>query len=247
MKQNIVIFFLMVFSSLAQAQELEAALSWKPLHRYGFVVNGLVSDKVVNIGDKVNKGDLLARLDLQPFKFKVKQLNAAVNKFEPLVLDAKLEFDQAEELFERTVLSEVELQKIKGQYESLVAEQDAEKAKLRMAKWELARASLVSKENAYVISSGVYPGMVISDENRSNVYIELASIGQASAIAWLSNAQKLQLKSDSKPEVLIDEQALPASVYSLTMLPNKDNKFQLTLVFKYKEMIEPGKKIKIRF
>jgi len=247
MKQNIVILILMVFSSLIQAQEIEASLNWKPLQRYGFVVNGLVSDKVVNVGDRVNEGDLLARLDMQPFKFKVKQLNAAVNKFEPLVLDAKLEFDQAKELFERTVLSEVELQKIKGKYKTLVAEQDVEKAKLLMAKWELRRASLVSKENAYVVSSGIYPGMVISDENKSNVYIELASASQASAIAWISNEQKSQLELDSKAEVIIDEKNFQASVHSLTMLPNKDNKYKLIVVFKYNGMIESGKKVKIRF
>lgn len=247
MKYNIFILVLMMFTSQAQAIELEATLNWNPPQRYGFVVNGVVSDKLVNIGSKVKQGELLARLDTQPFNLKVKQYKAAVDKFEPLVFDAKVELDHANELYERTVLSEVELQKIEGKYKTVIAEQDVEKAKLKLAKWKLRRASLKSKDSAYVISSSILPGMVISDENKSSVYIELSSSEQASASAWLSNAQRLQLKSDSQPEVIINEQIQPASVYSLTMQPNKDNMYQLIVVFKYPDMKEPGRKVKLRY
>lgn len=247
MKYNVLILFLMMGSSLSQAVELEATLNWAPLQRYGFVVNGLVSDKVVNVGSQVEQGDLLAQLDTQPFQLKINQFTASVNKYDPLVFDAKVELDHANELYERTVLSEVELQKIEGKYKTVIAQQKTEKAKLKLAQWELRRASLKSKDDAYVVSSDIFPGMIISEENKSAVYIEMASAEQASASAWLSNEHRLQLKSDSRLEVIIDDQTLSASVYSLTMLPSKDDKYQLIVVFNYNEMSEPGKKVKIRF
>lgn len=237
----------MMFASIAQAVELDATLNWSGHQRYGFTVNGVVDGSVINVGAKIEKGDMLASLDRQPYNFRVKQYQAAVNKFKPLVFDAKLEFDHANELFERTVLSEVELQKIEGKYRAVIAEQEEEQAKLQLAKWKLRRASLKSKDNGFVVFSNISPGMIISDENKSSVYIELVSASKASANAWLSAEQKLQLKLDSRPEVEVDGETAQGTIHSVAMLPNKDNKYQLIVDFNYSKMIEPGKKVRVRF
>lgn len=246
MKKYILIIILLLISRAAHSVELDAYLSWAGQYRNGFVANGIVDD-VISVGSKVEKTQSLASLDRQPFIYKLKQYQAAVNKFEPLVLDAKLELDHAKELFERTVLSEVELQKIEGNYNSLAAEQAAEKAKLQMAKWKLNRAVLKSKEEAYVIYSNILPGMVISDENKSDVYIQLASTSRASAIALLSMEQKRQLKLEGTAEVEIDGDKIPARIHSIAMQPDKDNQYQVIAVFNYAKMIEPGKKLKLNF
>lgn len=246
MKKNILIIVLLLLNTTAHSIELDASLAWAGQYRYGFVVNGVV-DKVISAGAKVKKSQSLANLDREPFNYKLKQSQALMNKIEPLVLDAKLEFDHANELFERTVLSEVELQKIKGKYQSLAAEKAVENAKLQAARWELKRAVLKSKEEAYVIYSNVLPGMIISDENKSDVYIELASVGRASAIALLSIEQKIQLKLESTVEVEIDGDKMPASIHSIAMQPDKNNLYQVVAVFNYARMIEPGKKLKLSF
>lgn len=246
MKKNILIIVLLSLSTTVHSIELDASLGWAGQYRYGFVVNGVV-DEVISTGSKVKKSQSLANLDRQPFNYKLKQYQSSMKKFEPLVLDAKLEFDHASELFERTVLSEVELQKIKGKYHSLSAEQAVENAKLQIARWELKRAVLKSKEEAYVIYSSILPGMIISDENKSDAYIELASAGRASAIALLSMEQKRQLELQSKVEVEIDGEKIPASIHSITMQPDKNNQYQVVAVFKYAKVIEPGKKIKLNF
>lgn len=246
MKKNILIIILLSLSSAtAHSIELEASLGWVGQYRYGFVVNGIV-DEVISVGSQVKKSQSLANLDRQPFNYKLKQYQAAVNKFEPLVLDAKIEFDHASELFERTVLSEVELQKIRGKYHSLSAEQAVENAKLQFAKWELNRAILKSKEEAYVIYSNLLPGMIISEENKSDVYIELASVGRASAVVLLSIEQKKQLKLESAVEVEIDGDKIPASIHSIAMQPDKNNQYKVVAVFKYAKMIEPGRKLKLK-
>lgn len=242
----VLLFLSLPLSNVVHSTELDASLDWAGQYRYGFVVNGIV-DEVVSVGREVKKSQSLANLDRQPFNYKIKQYQAAVNKFEPLVLDAKIEFDHANELFERTVLSEVELQKIQGQYQSIVAEQAEENAKLQMAKWELKRAVLKSKEDAYVIFSNIFPGMIISDENKSDVYIELASTGKASAIALLSIEQKRQLKLDNAVEVEIDGGKISASIYSIAMRADKNNQYQLVAVFEYTKMIEPGRRLKLNF
>ena len=246
MKKNILIIILLSLSNVVQSVELNASLGWAGKYRYGFVVNGVV-DEVISVGSKVKKSQILASLDRQPFNFKLKQYQSAVNKFEPLVRDAKLELDHANELFERTVLSEVELQKIQGTYQSLAAEQAVEKAKLQMARWKLNKSILKSKEEAFIIYSNILPGMIVSDENKSDVYIELASTGRASAIAMLSIEQKIQLKLGSTVEVEIDGLKIAGNIQSIAMQPDKNNQYQVVAVFKYLKMLEPGRMLKLNF
>jgi len=244
---------MMVFSPVIMALELDATLNWAPYKRYSFVVNGIVSAPVIAVGSKVEKGKLLAKLDGEPYSYRVKEYQAAINKFKPQIADAKLELDHASELFDRTVLSEVELQKITGKYNALLAEQAVEKARLQLAQWELKHARLIAQEEAYVISSNIFAGMVISDENRSTVYLELASSKYASALVELSTEQRLQLNSGkpllsgSKVDVHIDDSVIQGNIVSISMIPGADNHYPLVVQFKYSKMIHPGKKIKVVF
>lgn len=244
---------LLVFSPFIMALELDATLNWAPYKRYSFVVNGIVSDPVAAVGSKVGKGKLLAKLDRQPYRYRLKEYQSAVNKFKPLIIDAKLELDHANELFERTVLSEVELQKIAGKYNALLAEQAIEKARLQLAQWELNHARLIATEEAYVISSNIFPGMVISDENKSTTYFQLASSQHASALVRLSAEQRMQLNSsklslpDGKVNVHIDGSVIEGYIGSIAMTPEADNHYPLVVLFKYSKMIHPGRKIKVIF
>ena len=244
---------LLVFSPFIIALELDATLNWAPYKHYSFVVNGIVSDPVIAVGSKVEKGELLAKLDRQPYRYRIKEHQSAVNKFKPQITDAKLELDHASELFDRTVLSEVELQKITGKYNALLAEQAIEKARLQLAQWELNHARLIAKEEAYVISSNIFPGMVISDENKSAAYIQLAPSNYASAIVRLSAEQRLQLNSgkpslfDGKVSVHIDGSVIEGNIGSMAMNPTADNHYPLIVLFKYSKLIHPGRKIKVVF
>lgn len=240
------IVFLLVSQSLV-AVELDAKLGWAGHKRYGFVVNGVVEEILFGEGSRVMPGDVLAKLDVQPFNYKLKRCHASVKKLEPLIFDAKLELGQAEDLFERTVLSEVELQKIDGKYKALVAEQDMAKAKLQLAKWKAGRAILKSDSKAYVLGSSLVPGLIISDENKSDVYIELVAADKASATTWLSEELKTQLKSKDKIKVIVDERSIQAEIYSIAMRPDKNRQYKMIAVFDYHSVIVPDKVVKVSF
>ncbi len=242
---SLICFYL--FSSTLSAAEVEARLGWANIQQYGFAVNGIVERVDVQEGDKLEKGDRLAQLDLRPFQYKLKRCRAHEKKNAPAIFDAKLDFDHAEELYERTVLSEVELQRIESRYKALLAEQEAIKAECQVESWHLQQATLTARDSIYVTGSSIVPGMVISDENKSIAYIETASTSQASATVLLSAAQKSQLKLSRNIEVVFPEQNIPAKVHSMAIKANQDQLYPVVFIFHYRQPVEPDKTIRVRF
>ena len=235
------------FCASSLAVDVDAKLEWSDYQKHGFSVNGIVEKVVVDIGQKVNKGSVLASLSSTPFKYRVQKCQATINKFDPLIFDAKLEFDQAEELFEKTVLSEVELQKIDGRYKTLIEQQNVAKADCLLKKWDMKLSVLKAKESIYILNSNVTPGVVISDENKSSIYIESVSSKKASAVASLVYAQKKQFSIGQELKVVVDLQEFPAKIKFIDMQPNKDGKYKVMAEFYYTNMVEPGKLIKIKY
>ena len=246
MKNNklLVMITLIGLNFTSQATELEAKLGWTGYQKHGFAVNGIVDKVHVKVGEKVKKGVVLARLGITPFNYQIKQCQAKIDKYNPEIFDAKVELDQAEELFERTVLSEVELQKIDGRYKKLIESQKEVKAECLLWRWQAELSVLKARDFSYILSSNITESMVISDENKTSIFIELVSAKQASAVSLLSYQQKSQFNIGQEIKVIIDQQEFSAKVESIALQPNKENKYKLEAKFYYTKMIEFGKQIK---
>lgn len=238
---------MLCISISVQATELEASLGWAGYQQYGFAVDGVVSKVRAMPGGKFKQGDVLAALVADPFNYNVSACHAASAELGPQIFDAKVELDQAGELFERTVLSEIELQNIDGKYKVLIERQKKAKAECGFVQWQKKLSVLKAKESSYVLSSGIKKGMVISEENRSAVYIEMVSAKKASATVYLSFAQKILLNSGGEVKAIVDQQELPAKVESIAMQADENNKYKLVAVFYFSKQVEPGKRIKLRF
>lgn len=241
-----ILFFLLMTSS-ASASEIEATLSWADEQYYSFAVNGRVDRVLVEPGEKLQRGALLANLDKRPFDSAVKKCKAAINKIEPAVFDAKIELDQAEELYERTVLSETELQKIEVIYKRLVAERDMAQAECELQQWQAEQAELKAREASYVVASNIHPGMVISEENKSAAVIQLASASRASALAYLDTQLAMQYTVGQAVEVIMADETLRGRVQSVSLQANEKRQYQLRVVFDYSKPLIVGTPLQLRF
>ena len=248
MKHKYYLFGLLILANSAlYAEDIEASMSWLDLQKTGFAVTGIVESVTANVGSRLKAGDEIARLDLAPFNYNVQYCQAAINKLQPALFDAKTELDQAKELFERTVLSETELSKIGGVYKSLKAEELMLQAECELKQWQAERGVLKAQEAAYILSSNIYPGMVISDENKSAARIELVSANKASAISVITAKQAQQYKVGDALKVIVDGQAIAATVQSIYWQKNAANQYLLSAAFYYAQQVEPGKAVTLRF
>ncbi len=243
----ILTIFMLSTNSIAHAVLVDAKLDWADKQRLSFAVPGVVETAQARVGNKVEKGEVLARLDQRPFKYLLKHCQAAIKKLEPQVFDARLELNHAEELYERTVLSEVELQRIDGKHKALVAEQEMLEANCKIEKWKAEKSILKATQQFYILGSNIVPGMVISKENQHSVFIELASATQATAVSWISAEQKIQLKSSGNIEVLFGQLGIPATLQGIDFQPDNNGQYRAVFLFYYRQPVMPGKMIKVSF
>lgn len=247
-KQNFFISLLFLLAcATVQATELEAKLNWADMQRYGFAVNGVIQDVSARVGEKVIPGFVLAKLDPKPFKHKLKQCQSAIKKLEPAIADANLALEHAYELFERSVLSEVELQQTDGKHSSLVSEKMEQQEKCQLDKWRADQAVLKANQLSYILNSNLIKGSIISEENKSSLYIELVSAERATAIAYINYQQKKQFKPGDEIKVIVDQQSFLGKVSSIELQKKPQQQYQMRVVFLYKKMIEPGKAIKLSY
>jgi len=117
------------------AGEAQGVLHWVNRTNLTLPVSGVVDEVLVSNGQVITQGKTLLKLDTRRVKAQLQAARARLSRFKPGRDEAKRELDRAEELFDRTVLSEVELQRAKIDF----AEKDAE---LQEARSEVTEAML---------------------------------------------------------------------------------------------------------
>lgn len=194
--KKIIYLCLAIFSVTGSfAQTIEGVLEWGNATVLSFSVTGTVQLVGVHPGEEIKKSQLLAYLGKQPFDIKIQKYKFKVEEIQPLIFDAKLEMAHAKELFERTVLSEVELQKIEAHLKGLQAREKAAQSDVALAQWQYGKSRLVAPYDGIVVESNLQKGMVISEENKSDVKLIVAqkNIMQVSVLIGIDLIKNIEI------------------------------------------------------
>ena len=238
--------FLTLLSHMVVASEIEATLGWADIYYLGFPVSGVIEKVHANSGAVVSQSQTLVQLEQQPFQLLVKKHQAKVDTISPLLFDAKLELNHAEELFERTVLSEVELQKVEAKYKGLEAQEQVATMDLELAKWSKRQSVINAPFDGIVIASNMAPGQVISEYNSANIVLQIARKGMMSATLLVNDVNDAQLSQSVK--VKVGTQDYTGKIHSIKFL-QKTNQFQLEVIFEHANDVQywPGQKASVIF
>jgi membrane fusion protein (multidrug efflux system) len=90
---------------------------------------GFVSQVAPEVGDMVHEGDFLAQIDETDTKLQLAELSAEVRRAKATVSDERRSFERSQELFEKDVLSQGELDDRKTALERALAELDEARAR----------------------------------------------------------------------------------------------------------------------
>ncbi|MDR1390980.1 MAG: efflux RND transporter periplasmic adaptor subunit [Holosporales bacterium] len=127
-----------------------------------FRTSGRISSIMVNEGDKIKKGDVLASLDKDTFLVKVKYSNAKLNEEEVNFENAKQNYKRNKELFAKNSVSEKIYEDSKAAYEVSVAKANAARAMCEYTKIEMQDANLISPVDGIVLTKNIELGEMIS-------------------------------------------------------------------------------------
>ncbi|MBB6464267.1 efflux RND transporter periplasmic adaptor subunit [Aminobacter carboxidus] len=150
-------------ASMGTTRELDysGAVKARTEMNLGFRVAGKITERVVNIGDKVKSGDLLARIDATDYQLGVSTAEANLQAAEKQVETARLVDDRAAQLFAKKFASEAQREQASLAYKQASSQRDAALSSLRQARNQVGYAELRADQNGIVTSVNADSGQVV--------------------------------------------------------------------------------------
>ncbi len=175
----------LLFITAVQALELPAHLHWSKRVQLAMPVNGVIKMVLVNTSDTVKQGDSLIKLDDRNYVAALNKAKARVKNRHEKYKEAKRELDRAQELYDRTVLSDHELQTAKNAKVAADAEYETARAELVNAELNLEYTDLRAPFDAFVLQRHAEVGQTVMSQLRPETLITLAAAGKMIARGYI--------------------------------------------------------------
>ncbi|WP_426239094.1 efflux RND transporter periplasmic adaptor subunit [Pararhizobium sp. DWP1-1-3] len=127
----------------------------------GFRVNGKIIARLVDIGQRVKSGDLLARIDPSDYQLALTSAQANLDATERQVETTELARVRAEQLFAKNVAPKSQLEQATLSYNQAVATRDSARSTLDQAKNQVSYTDLKSDQNGIVTAVSADIGQVV--------------------------------------------------------------------------------------
>ncbi|BAB53433.1 efflux RND transporter periplasmic adaptor subunit [Mesorhizobium japonicum] len=126
-----------------------------------FRVNGKITERLVDIGQHVVPGDVLARIDPTDYDLSVKSAQAALDAAERQVETTELTRKRAEQLFTRNFAPKSQLEQATLAHDQAVATRDSARSSLDQAKNQVGYTDLKADRDGIVTAVNADVGQVV--------------------------------------------------------------------------------------
>lgn len=136
--------------------------------RLSFRVGGTVQRIAVAVGDRVARGDLIARLDPVDYEIRVQDARAALTRDQASARQAQANYERVRQLWENKNASRAELDQARAASESAAAAVASSERKLELAQINLGYTTLAAPADGAIsevsveVSENVSPGQVVA-------------------------------------------------------------------------------------
>ena len=188
------------------------------------LVKGRVTEVAVKPDQRVQKGDVLFRIDDEPFHQKVSSLEARVSanqehvkSIEARLRSAKLDRDRASELMRRGIGKQRDLDVSQANVDDLAAQLDQQQAtlvdvqsQLREANYQLEQTVVYAPSNGHVVQLALRPGMIAAPFMFRPVMTFIHEEENA-YVGWFWQNSMQRLAVGDEAEVVID--GIPGMIF----------------------------------
>ena len=126
-----------------------------------FRVGQRMFERSINLGDRVEPGQRVARLESTTFENSVREARASLAAATAQLVEAQLEFDRQRSMFEQRVASRGAFERALAARDTASARVDAAQAQLSTAREQLAFTELYADSSGVVVAVGAEPGEVV--------------------------------------------------------------------------------------
>lgn len=174
----------------ASAQRFAARIEPRHETALAFEVGGRVSTRLVDVGDTVTAGTLLARLDDSDLRLRERELAARLAASRAERADAASALRRANELRPKGFVSQADFDRVTYRDQAAVAQAEALAAQLGLARRELAYAALTAPTAGVITARMIEAGQVVGAGQPA---FSLAQAGQIEAVFDLPEHQRAGL------------------------------------------------------
>lgn len=210
-----------IFSGVVNAEELEATVLWANKAPLGTPTSGVVAVVNAGVGDFVKRGSVLMTLDSRSQQADVLAQRAGLKRAENDLAEAGRELQRTQELYDRTLLSNHELEVAVIQRDAAEANLQMTRASLLRAELDLEYATLTAPFDAWVVSREVAVGQTIVSRLQATPLFELAEAGAMLARTAVSAKRLSSLQKGNRVTVNVAGKSYAGQVAHIALEPIK--------------------------
>jgi len=246
-------FLLASHSSLSLAQEFSASLQWAQRVELGFAVSGIIEKVFVNVAKKVKKGSALVQLDNDVFQASVNENKALLVSAKETLTEAERERDRALELYDRTVLSDHDLQVAKNGFKQAKAEFAQVKARLVASQHDLKYSTIRAPFDAVVLHRYAQPGQIIATQFRQEPLIVVAASDKMLARFFVDEEKLDSIKKNQAVKIVVAGQNYMGNIIAIGLelvtdessLSGSASGYPVAVEFPVEKLLRAGRTAKV--
>ena len=219
-------------ASVALAEDIDAQVAWSQRVELTTGVSGTVAKVNVQVGDRVKAGEQLLVLDQNLFRASLSRAMAQEKDAQYKLKEAEREWERARELYDRTVLSDRDLQLAENDLVSAQADMATATAALTHAKHNLAESVVRAPMNAIVLERQAEPGQAVVNKLQVTPLITVASADSYLARGEVSASTADELAAGQAVSVTVAGTRYKGKVFSVGLEPvGQGNTYPLSIQF----------------
>lgn len=197
------------------AVQLSGRLEWVRKVEMRAVENGVVDEVLITLGEHVDEGDLLLRMDQREAIAGSLEAKADVARSQIVLEDAERELTRAQELFDRGLIASEELKDAELLKAAAQAEVESAKAKQAAADVLLERTELRAPFDGIIVEDNAYRGAVIYKTLQQEPLVAVAPTSQMLARVLVTSDILRRYRPGQSAKINVRGRLRDGLIYSL--------------------------------
>lgn len=224
-----------VSGAVVQAAEVDAVVEWSRRVELTTQVSGTIREVLVRPGDSVEQGHVLLRLDPRQFDARVAQAKARATATKQASEEAQREWERAQELYDRTVLSDHELEVARIASVTARSELQVARAALTQAELDAEYSAVRAPFDGVVLEVNAELGQTVVTRLEPRTLLAMAATGRYVARAQLELDQLSRLAPGQEVSVKVGDKRHSGTIAFIGLEP-AGALYPLDVLFE----VEPG-------
>ncbi len=230
-----------------QSRRLAGIVRAQTISELAFEVSGRVVELAHDIGETVTPGEIIARLDKEPYELRIRTAEASLVEAQAVRRDAQSKYTQQKTLFDREFATKTALDTAEANLETALSGVIASQAQLDLAKRDLAQTELRAPFAGSVGARYVDPFSEVTSGQR--IY-QINSDGQNEILVSLPEnlIQNISIGATADIEFITQGLSLTGRVTELATQPNAANSYEMTVALDSQPaQLRPGMTAQVTF